>query len=60
MGNIKIYISLYHQSENEQSDKDLTFEKLRGIGDLLSKLIKEGKVIYIHCTDAISQIPAML
>ena len=43
MGDKKIYISHYHQSENVQSDKDLKFEKLKSVGDILSKLIKKGK-----------------
>lgn len=60
MGDKKIYISHYHQSENVQSDKDLKFEKLKSVGDILSKLIKKGKTIYIHCSAGMIQVVALL
>ena len=55
MGDKKIYISHYHQS-----DKDLKFEKLKSVGDILSKLIKKGKTIYIHCSAGMIQAVALL
>ena len=60
MGDKKIYISHYHQSENAQSDKDLKFEKLKSVRDILSKLIKKGKTIYIHCSTGMIQAVALL
>ena len=60
MGDKKIYINHYHQSENAQSDKDLKLENLESVRDILSKLIKKGKTIYIHCSVGMIQAVALL
>ena len=53
--NYGITINRYPIEDFNQED---LFEKLKGAGDLLNKLIKEGKTVYVHCTAGMSRAAA--
>ena len=53
--NLGITINRYPIEDFNQED---LFEKLKGAGDLLNKLIKEGKTVYVHCTAGMSRAAA--
>ena len=50
-------ITIYRYPIEDFSKEDL-FEKLKGAGDLLNKLMKQGKTVYVHCTAGMSRAAA--
>ena len=50
-------INIYRYPIEDFNQIDL-YNKLKGAGDLLNKLIKEGKIIYVHCTAGMSRAAA--
>ena len=50
-----ITINRYPIEDFNQED---LFEKLKGAGDLLNKLMKQGKTVYVHCTAGMSRAAA--
>ena len=42
----------------EDFNKEDLLEKLKGAGDLLNKLMKQGKTVYVHCTAGMGRAPA--
>ena len=53
----KYGISIYRYPIEDFNQIDL-YNKLKGAGDLLNELIKEGKIIYVHCTAGMSRAAA--
>ena len=53
--NLGITINRYPIEDFNQED---LFEKLKGAGDLLNKLLKDGKTVYVHCTAGMSRAAA--
>ena len=53
--NLGITINRYPIEDFNQED---LFEKLKGAGDLLNKLIQQGKTVYVHCTAGMSRAAA--
>ena len=53
----KYGIKIYRYPIEDFNQIDL-YNKLKGAGDLLNKLIKEGKIIYVHCTAGMSRAAA--
>ena len=50
-------LTIYRYPIEDFSKEDL-FEKLKGAGDLLNKLMKQGKTVYVHCTAGMSRAAA--
>ena len=50
-------LTIYRYPIEDFNQEDL-FEKLKGAGDLLNKLMKEGKTVYVHCTAGMSRAAA--
>ena len=44
----------------EDFNREELYNRLKGAGDLLNKLIKEGKTVYVHCTAGIGRGPAVV
>ena len=53
--NLGIKINRYPMEDFNQED---LAEKLKGAGDLLHKLLKEGNTVYVHCTAGMSRAAA--
>ena len=53
--NFGIKINRYPMEDFNQED---LAEKLKGAGDLLHKLLKEGNTVYVHCTAGMSRAAA--
>ena len=53
--NLGITINRYPIEDFNQED---LLEKLKGAGDLLNKLIQQGKTVYVHCTAGMSRAAA--
>ena len=53
--NLGIKINRYPMEDFNQED---LAEKLKGAGDLLNKLLKEGNTVYVHCTAGMSRAAA--
>ena len=53
----KYNISIKRYPIEDFNQKDLYY-KLKGASDLLNKLIKEGKIVYVHCTAGMSRAAA--
>ena len=53
--NLGITINRYPIEDFNQED---LFEKLKGAGDLLNKLLKQGHTVYVHCTAGMSRAAA--
>jgi len=53
--NLGITINRYPIEDFNQED---LFEKLKGAGDLLNKLMQQGKTVYVHCTAGMSRAAA--
>ena len=53
----KYKIKIYRYPIEDFNQIDL-YNKLKGAGDLLNELIKEGKIIYVHCTAGMSRAAA--
>ena len=47
-----------HRYPIEDFNQEDLFEKLKGAGDLLNKLMKAGKTVYVHCTAGMSRAAA--
>ena len=50
-------LTIYRYPIEDFNKEDLA-EKLKGAGDLLNKLIKEGKTVYVHCTAGMGRAAA--
>ena len=50
-------LTIYRYPIEDFSQQDL-LDKLKGAGDLLNKLLKEGKTVYVHCTAGMSRAAA--
>jgi protein-tyrosine phosphatase len=53
--NLGLTINRYPIEDFNQED---LFEKLKGAGDLLNKLLKQGHTVYVHCTAGMSRAAA--
>ena len=50
-------LTIYRYPIEDFNQEDLS-EKLKGAGDLLNKLMKAGKTVYVHCTAGMSRAAA--
>ena len=53
----KYNIKIYRYPIEDFNQEDL-FNKLKGSGDLLNELLKEKKIVYVHCTAGMSRSAA--